>query len=59
MSSTLVHGSADNNRPHYDHHDHHHYDHHDDDDHRQCLACDNVTGLFLPPAANTSETDYQ
>jgi len=24
-----------------------------------CLACDNVTGLFLPPAANTSETDYQ
>ena len=25
----------------------------------QCLACDNVTGLFLPPAADTSETDYQ
>jgi len=24
-----------------------------------CLACDNVTGLFLPPAADTSETDYQ
>ena len=25
----------------------------------QCLACENITGLFLPPAADTSETDYQ
>jgi len=24
-----------------------------------CLACENITGLFLPPAADTSETDYQ